>query len=113
MGRSSGGSGLRTWRMHRVESIDANPRTLEQRSAAFAAAVPEGGTVTLLVCRTERDGVVSQLSAPTRFGDSGALALAQAVGAKAVLVNPLFAVPPGTQRTATCWCRPATATCCR
>ena len=49
MGRSSGGSGLRTWRMQRVESIDANPRTFEQRSAAFAAAVPDGGTVTLLV----------------------------------------------------------------
>ena len=90
MGRSSGGSGLRTWRMQRVESIDANPRTFEQRSAAFAAAVPDGGTVTLLVSRTERDGVVSQLSAPLRFGDSGALALAQAVGAKAVLVNPLL-----------------------
>ena len=84
MGMSSARSALRTWRMQRVESIDANPRTFEQRSAAFAAAVPDGGTVTLLVSRTERDGVVSQLSAPPRFGESGALALAQAVGAKAV-----------------------------
>lgn len=96
---TSAKSGLRTWRMQRVESIDANPRTFEQRATTFAAAVPDGGAVTLLVSRTERHGVVSQLLAPARFGDSGALALAQAVGAKAVPVNPL--TDPSINRSAT------------
>ncbi|WP_344808225.1 type IV secretory system conjugative DNA transfer family protein [Microlunatus ginsengisoli] len=82
----------RTWRMQRVEAIDANPRTFEQRAAAFAAAVPDGGAVTLVVSRTASGGVVSQLTGPARLGDTGAVALAQAVGAKAV---QLAACQPG------------------
>ena len=74
--------GLRVWRMQRVESIDANPRTFEQRAATFAASVPESGRRDAAgVADRRRDGIVSQLFAPARFGDSGALALAQAVGA--------------------------------
>ncbi len=79
--------GLRVWRMQRVASIDANPRTFDQRAATFAASVPGSGDVTLLVSRTQAHGIVSQLIAPARFGDSGAVALAQAVGARAVPVS--------------------------
>lgn len=78
----------RVWRMQRVENIDPNPRTFEQRAATFAATIPKNKSVTLLVSRTESHGVVSQLIGPPRMGDAGALALAQAVGGKLIDRTP-------------------------
>ena len=76
------------FRFTRTGGIETNPAQFSQRANAFTAAVPEGGTATLLA-RREPEGLHGYLIIPATTADTAnaQLHLAHAVGAKAVLVE--------------------------
>lgn len=76
------------FRFTRTGGIETNPAQFSQRANAFTAAVPDGGTATLLA-RREPEGLHGYLIVPATTADTAnaQLHLAHAVGAKAVLVD--------------------------
>ena len=90
---------VQAWTFQRAGSIDLNPTTFAQRSAAFASSATTWfNSVTLIVTRDE-EGVHGYLvSGPWKGMDAASMSLAHAVGAKAVrLDEPATLLGPGRE----------------